>query len=48
MKTGDYIGIILGIFTGCMIYDLINRYFHKPFFRFGLYLGKIVKQYFNL
>ena len=47
MRIADYIGIITGIFAGCIIFDLINGYFHKPFFRFGIYLAKIVKQYFN-
>ena len=48
MKSEDYLGIITGIFIGCTLYDLINGYFHKPFFRLGIWLGKIVKQYLNL
>ena len=45
MKTEDYIGIITGIFVGCGLFDLINGYFHKPFFRFGLWLAKQIKNF---
>ena len=48
MKTEDYIGIIVGIFTGCLLFDLINGFFDRPFYKFGLWLGKLVKQFFNL
>ena len=42
------IGIILGIFTGCILFDVINAFFHKPFFKLGLWMGKLVKHFLNL
>lgn len=47
VKIEDYIGIILGIFTGCILFDVINAFFHKPFFKFGLWMGKLVKHFLN-
>ena len=45
MKTEEYFAICAGVFIGCILYDLINGYFRKPFYRFGKYLGKKVKQW---
>ena len=45
MKIEEYFAICAGVFIGCILYDLINGYFRKPFYRFGKYLGKKVKQW---
>ena len=44
MNNYDYLAICGGVFVGGILYDLINGYFRKPFYRFGKFLGKKIRQ----
>ncbi len=44
MQLNEYFAIILGIFIGCILFDLINSFFNKPFYRFGYWLGENVRK----